>query len=341
MEPIYTNTMFRPIPGFPKYEVSTKGIIKSKRGVLSPHSRTDGYLSVKLYATENGKYTRKGKLVHRLVAETFLPNPLGLKLVNHKDGDKSNNRVENLEWCTHRQNTVHAHSNNLIGKWERQVMNVLSCGTTIEYSSISAASEHTGIPIYTISKSCKSKHNKEWMYIDDKDADSAIDVTTDDWKPIAYYQDYYISRDGRVYTAKRNKLMRSYTSGKGYPRVKLMNGGNPSIVYIHTIVAKAFLPAVKGKSYVNHKDGNKQNMHVDNLEWCTLKENSQHAVDTGLCPKTVGKPVTQYDDVWNLIASFESLKLAAEAVPSSYADSISLVCRGKQQRSGGYRWRWG
>jgi hypothetical protein len=331
--------MFLPISDFPRYKISTKGVIRSKRGVLSLYARTDGYLSVKLYRKEDGKTIRKGKLVHRLVAETFLPNPLELKLVNHKDGNKTNNRVENLEWCTHRHNTNHAHENNLIGKWERKVIHLLPEGKKVEYSSITEASKDTGIPIYTISKHCKRK-NTDWVYNDSKSEGHEVDLTSDDWRQIRIYPDYYVSKTGQIYSTKRNKMMSVYTPSKGYPRVKFMCGGRGKCVYVHTLVAQTFLPPVEGKPYINHKDGNKHNMSVDNLEWCTLKENSQHAVDTGLCPKPKGKAVKQYDDMWNLIASFESLKIAAEAVPSSYADGISLVCRGKQIKSGGYRWKW-
>lgn len=86
------------------YEISSYGRVRSvKSGRILSTSKCGGcrgYLSVCL--SKNGK--RYGKLVHRLVAEAFIPVVEGLSEVNHKDEDKTNNRVENLEWCDHKYN---------------------------------------------------------------------------------------------------------------------------------------------------------------------------------------------------------------------------------------------
>ena len=103
---------WRPIEGYEGlYEVSNTGQVRSvdrydnrncfrKGKVLSPIKDTNGYLKVNLYC--NGK--NKKCLVHRLVTEAFLPNPDGLPQVNHKDEDKTNNSVDNLEWCDSKYN---------------------------------------------------------------------------------------------------------------------------------------------------------------------------------------------------------------------------------------------
>ena len=108
--------IWRPIEGYEGlYEVSSYGRVKSleksyirKNGIIDhkseriliPIKDKDGYLQVKLYKDKK-QYTRK---LHRLVAEAFLDNPYNKPEVNHKDEDKTNNRVDNLEWCDGKYN---------------------------------------------------------------------------------------------------------------------------------------------------------------------------------------------------------------------------------------------
>lgn len=68
----------------------------------------------------------------------------------------------------------------------------------------------------------------------------------------------------------------------GYPRVKLLLDNGVKHIFVHRAVAEAFIPNPYNKPQVNHKDGNKKNPNVDNLEWCTPKENMHHASVTGL-----------------------------------------------------------
>lgn len=105
------------------YEVSTLGnirsldrVVKTKRGLksykgkkLNPSKSSAGYKEIRLYKVGVGKTF----LVHRLVAIEFLPNPNGYPIINHKDGDKLNPEVGNLEWTTYETNNLHAYSSRL------------------------------------------------------------------------------------------------------------------------------------------------------------------------------------------------------------------------------------
>lgn len=116
----YEGRHFKEIVGFEgKYAVSTNGDIlsiprvisngkgekKTKAILLKPNQITNGYLQVKLCDKQNTTC----KLVHRLVAETYLPNIFGMPQINHKDGNKTNNNIDNLEWCDNSQNQIHAY----------------------------------------------------------------------------------------------------------------------------------------------------------------------------------------------------------------------------------------
>ncbi len=112
---------WRDVPGYSgKFQVSNTGKIRNgKTGIeRKPYVNGNGYLIVGFYDTEKGITVQHR--VHRLVAEAFIPNPDGKRTVNHIDGNKQNNRVENLEWATHQENINHAHKTGLIVISEKQ-----------------------------------------------------------------------------------------------------------------------------------------------------------------------------------------------------------------------------
>ena len=152
------------------YQVSNEGMIKSlgnnktrKEKILKPVENKDGYLYVKL--CKNCEY--KNYFIHRLVADAFIPNQDNLPEVNHKDEDKTNNRVENLEWCNRKYNvnygTRNLKSSISLGK------KVLCIETGIIYNSIKEAERQTGISNSNIVKACKGKYKNagsfHWKYV--------------------------------------------------------------------------------------------------------------------------------------------------------------------------------
>jgi hypothetical protein len=175
------------------------------------------------------------------------------------------------------------------------------------------------------------------------------------WKDIKGFEGrYQVSNTGKVKSLRflghdGERLMKLSPHHSGYLIVQL--GKHPAKTYhVHFLVASAFLPSVDGKPIVNHIDGNKHNNHVDNLEWVTYKENTEHAIKTGLrnphdTPKRFGKnnpqskPVLQYDLSGNFIRKWDSQSDVARAfnakssTVSACIDNPSLTFRGYMFRS--------
>ena len=101
------------------------------------------------------------------------------------------------------------------------------------------------------------------------------------WKEAYGFNNYLCNEKGEIYSLLRNKILKG-RSLKGYKRVALMKDGKTIDVLVHRLIAQTFLPNPENKPYINHIDGDKTNNSVSNLEWCTQKENVQHAIETGL-----------------------------------------------------------
>lgn len=106
--------IWKPINDYPGYEISNLGRVKSYKmdkingKIMNPYKTTKGYLQIDISLDGRARKNRRHLAIHRLVAIAFLPNPNNYPQVNHKDGDKTNNHVWNLEWVTAKENTNHA-----------------------------------------------------------------------------------------------------------------------------------------------------------------------------------------------------------------------------------------
>lgn len=144
-------------------------------------------------------------------------------------------------------------------------------------------------------------------------------------KLLAGYPNYGICPDGTVLNLKTGRALKSEITkkGKGYPRVTLCAYGETKRFFIHRLVAELFIPRKENDgTFVNHIDGNHLNCHISNLEWVTHRENVDHAMRTGLCPKGEDNGYSTHTDtqihlVCTLLASKASTKHILEQTGAS------------------------
>ena len=209
------------------YQIDSNGIVYNTQTQkeLTGSIYNTGYKMVRL--TINGK--RKGYAVHRLVAQTFLDNSKNLPVVNHKDGDKTNNKVENLEWVTQSQNRRHA---------------VKQLKTGLAYG-----------------------------------ARKKVDISEEDsfWKRYKN-TDYLVSKDGQVYNTKTKILLKQTPNQSGYIRYTLRIDNKSCSKQAHILVLETWTDQNLTGKVVNHKDGNKSNNNIINLQVVSKSENAKHAI---------------------------------------------------------------
>lgn len=108
----------------------------------------------------------------------------------------------------------------------------------------------------------------------------------EEWTAVKGYEGLYeVSNFGNVKNSKTGKRLSLLNSGNGYLKVHLCKCGKVNRYWVHRLVAEAFISNFNNLPVVDHKDGNKRNNSVENLEWCTQKENSIRAWKNGLTPK--------------------------------------------------------
>lgn len=106
---------------------------------------------------------------------------------------------------------------------------------------------------------------------------------TDIWRPVSEFEgQYMVNQNGDIYSAKKKIIRKPVLGNNGYYHVMLKSNGIRKSFMVHRIVAMAFIANPDNKKTVNHKDGNKLNNNVSNLEWCSLQDNIAHGFANGL-----------------------------------------------------------
>ena len=152
-----------PIKGYENYKIDRLGNVYNSKGhLLKQHITNNGYVRVTLCKHQKHKHFS----VHRLVAQAFIPNPNNLPQVNHIDYNKTNNRVENLEWCSPIQNLEYS---NIIYKASLKKERKIKCLETNEiFNSIKEACNKYKLHHANVVACCNGRRNKcgglTWLY---------------------------------------------------------------------------------------------------------------------------------------------------------------------------------
>lgn len=166
------------------------------------------------------------------------------------------------------------------------------------------------------------------------------------------FSNYKLSRSGKILCWNyRNSgitgIIKQQLHNDGYPMVTLVDDcGNRHTIKMHTLIADTFIPNPNNYTEINHKDENKQNNSIDNLEWCTREYNNTYnnkAVKIGLKlrnNKTKSRPVFACDEKGNVLYEFPSVKEAERWLNKPRADSnIHSGIKNNQKRYG-YYWKF-
>lgn len=324
---------------FSQYEVSSYGQIRnlSTSYILRGSIHSDGYRKFCL-TSDTGQ--RKFLYCHRLVALAFLSNPDNKDTVDHIDRNKQNNRVDNLRWLSHKEQNLNR--NNSVGKNRgRSILQYDKSGDLItSWESAAEAERGLGIDTRRIIDSCRGHTHKDtgfiWKYKEEIDSSEGNEI----WKNITLdgWENYSVSSTGKV---KRNdgRILKG-TIRHGYHEVSIRKGESKLSQRVHRLVANEFLEKVTDDLVVNHKNGNKLDNNVDNLEWVTIADNNRHAVETGLRTKT-GKErcIIQLSSIGEEIARHPSI-IEAQRQTGVCRQSIGKVCRGERKQAGGFIWQY-
>jgi hypothetical protein len=158
------------------------------------------------------------------------------------------------------------------------------------------------------------------------------------YRDLSGYEGYQISNLGNVYSLKNKKIISYQIINSGYKLVHIYVNNKRHAKTIHRLVAQEFIPNPENKPFVNHKDGNRLNNVLENLEWVTSSENMQHAMSNGLVNfDHVSKPVIKLDLLsGKLIKRYKSI---ASALDDGYKNSaISMCIRGSNNSAHGFKW---
>lgn len=305
------------------YEISSFGRIRNmnNKKILTPYKRKYMYYRFNLFNDI------KTISIHNLVATSFIDKPKNLDWILHINGNKCDNRVENLKWVTHSDIIKQSYKNsnrkskgNIIEQW--------NCDTDTfiqRFYSLRQAAKAMNIPErYLYDKIDYIELPTGNFYF--KYINLTNDLNLNEFIPLKNYSKYLIHRDGRIYNIKNKKMLKISANERGC-FVKL----NDKNVSLHRLVATQFIPNPLDKIFVKHKDDNKLNNHVNNLEWRNGNELDKYTIS-----------IHQYSLDGKYIKTYKSIAEAVNKLQLLYSSrgDISQCCKGNINYVHGYIWRY-
>ena len=153
------------------------------------------------------------------------------------------------------------------------------------------------------------------------------------WKNAPGFPGYQVSNTGRVCS---NRRILRVDNVKGYDRIRLYRDKHVVRIFVHRLVALAFIPNPDGLPQINHKNEIKTDNRVENLEWCTAQYNNTYGTARIRAAKAKSKAVGQYTPDGILIAKYERIKDARDL----FGSHIFSVLAGKRKTAGGFVWKY-
>lgn len=338
---IMNNDDWTPYHLDPEYKINneTGKVISIKSGKvyeLKEQISSDGYKSLDI----DGKKVRR----NRLVAKTFHPEQESSRKnqVHHKDNNRGNDSPMNVEFVTVGENNSAKPPSKTAPKTKPVLHIDENTGQILrEFKSVKEAIEKLNLKysdrtVRNWAQSQKKEKGFIWTYkeYEPKDGEEGIRITGKFDEYILHYPDHVLYNSGVVVNTKNGHIM-TINRSQSYPKVTLTYNGLTKKFSIHRLLALFFVPGrTKEKWMVNHKNGNKNDFRLENLEWVTPSENSVHGI---------GKAVIKIDPKTGLVVKkFASLTAAARSMEkdSKAGWNIAQVCEGARNTAYEYDWEW-
>lgn len=355
--------------------IKSNGVVMNRTGEpmkltkrINPHGRETLYVSFCV----SGKQITKG--VSTIIAETFLIKPKNTSenslQVGHQDGNPLNNCVWNLKWETGSENMKHAHKTGLISykkgglhfNSKRVIQYTLDGDFVKIWGSVIEAAIELNIRQENIATCARGKTKSsggfKWAYEQDSTIEETVSLKGEVWKFIPdCNKQYQVSNYGRVKSLDRFVIredgFKVYYKSK-ILRQSIRNGYNSLLIsaiqkrfFVHILVAEVFIKKRPSDTFVvDHKDDNKNNNCVNNLQWITRKQNVQKAYDTKVASKPTGGehygavPIDQFDLNGEFIKTWECGADVRRFLKKKTINNIYDNLRGKRKSAFGYVWKY-